>query len=83
MAGSDDDDEGDDWQPEPNYILHMYNKLAKGESLALEWTLPVGGRRSPSPHNDDMEEDIDDASKEEEKMEEKRWPPMATHLMGC
>ena len=48
----------------------MYNKLAKGESLPLEWCLPVGGRRSPSPDRDEAEESMEEV-KEEEKIEEK------------
>ena len=71
VPASDDEGAGDEWEPEPQHIVEMYNKLAKGESLPLEWTLPIGGRRSPSPAKDETEETMEEELKEEEKIEEK------------
>ena len=66
-----DEEAGEEWEPEPQRIIEMYNKLAKGESLPLQWTLPIGGRRSPSPEPDETEEAMEEDAKDEEKSEEK------------
>ena len=71
VPASDDEGGVGEWEPEPHYIMEMYNKLAKGESLPLEWSLPIGGRRSPSPDRDDAEETMEEEGKIEEKAEEK------------
>lgn len=56
------------WEPDPKIIVELYEKLAKGEKLELEWKCP--GRRSPSPEKKDtdgekMEEMVEQPQEEE------------------
>ena len=58
------------WEPDPKKIVELYEKLAKGETLTLEWKLPAGGRRSPTPDREESEE-VADESKDDAKEDEK------------
>ena len=44
------------WQLSPPDILRLYEKLLKGETLELEWK--CGERRSPSPEQVKVEEEV-------------------------
>ena len=37
------------WEPSPAQIIELYEKVARGEPLELEWKCP--GRRDPSPED--------------------------------
>lgn len=64
------DDEDGTWEPTPEHIKEMYTQLAKGDMLALEWTVPIGGRRCPTPESEEAEsqqEQLVDDDKTEDK----------------
>ncbi len=45
------------WEPEPQDIKALYEKINNGETLILEWVCP--GRKSPSPEKMDLDEVVD------------------------
>lgn len=60
---------GNIWEPKPEDIKTLYQRLSSGENLELDWMCP--GRRSPSPEKlDDDTADLKDEP-EEEKEEER------------
>lgn len=56
------------WEPPPAVIKDMYEKLARGEQLVLNWSWPAG-RRSPSPEPREENMDTDHIPKEAPKEE--------------
>ena len=56
------------WQPCPNDIKTLYERLANHESLTLEWK--CRGRRSPTPERQEENMDTVASPEEEEKPEE-------------
>nr|XP_046232810.1 PAXIP1-associated glutamate-rich protein 1 [Scatophagus argus] len=68
------------WMPPPAEIKRLYELLAKGEMLELEFVplprRPPTPERTPSPERDDEEE----AAKEREREERERKPPTPTEF---
>ncbi len=56
------------WEPAPQDIKELYEKLAAGEELTLTWSWPRG-RRSPSPEPAEESMEQDTAPKEVQKEE--------------
>ena len=71
-----DDEEGQAktaWEPSPEDIVTLYNKISTDKVLELEWKCP--GRRSPSPEKMDTSESQTQPSSnkvEENQVESKR-----------
>lgn len=68
------------WMPPPAEIKRLYELLAKGEMLELDFVplprRPPTPERTPSPERDDEEE----AAKEREREERERKPPTPTEF---
>ncbi|XP_071395814.1 PAXIP1-associated glutamate-rich protein 1 [Centroberyx affinis] len=68
------------WMPPPAEIKRLYELLAKGEMLELNFVplprRPPTPKRTPSPERDDEEE----AAKEREREERERKPPTPTEF---
>uniref|UniRef100_A0A3Q2QPC1 PAXIP1 associated glutamate-rich protein 1 n=1 Tax=Fundulus heteroclitus TaxID=8078 RepID=A0A3Q2QPC1_FUNHE len=68
------------WMPAPAEIKRLYEVLAKGEMLELNFVplprRPPTPERTPSPERDDEE----DATKERERLERERKPPTPTEF---
>lgn len=68
------------WMPPPAEIKRLYELLAKGEMLELDFVplprRPPTPERTPSPERDDEEE----AAKERERQERERKPPTPTEF---
>lgn len=68
------------WMPSPPEIKRLYELLAKGEMLELDFVplprRPPTPERTPSPERDDEEE----AAKEREREERERKPPTPTEF---
>lgn len=78
---SDEEMEGPkNWMPPPAEIKRLYELLAKGEMLELDFVplprRPPTPERTPSPERDDEE----DAAKEREREERERKPPTPTEF---
>ncbi len=61
--------EKDAWEPSPEDIKRLYEKLANGEKLEIQWKCK--GRRSPTPERKadpmEAEQEVVEDSKSEEK----------------
>ncbi|XP_013869410.1 PAXIP1-associated glutamate-rich protein 1 [Austrofundulus limnaeus] len=68
------------WMPPPSEIKRLYEILAKGEMLELNFVplprRPPTPERTPSPERDEEEE----AAKERERLEKERKPPSPTEF---
>lgn len=81
LAYSDEEmEDPKNWMPPPAEIKRLYELLAKGEMLELNFVplprRPPTPERSPSPERDDEEE----AAKEREREERERKPPTPTEF---
>ena len=56
------------WQPDPQDILSMFDKLQTDKVLELQWKCP--GRRAPKSEEDTQVEGTMDAPKEEDTLQE-------------
>ncbi|CAL1599395.1 unnamed protein product [Knipowitschia caucasica] len=81
LAYSDDDiEDPKNWMPPPSEIKRLYELLAKGEMLEMNF-VPLARRpptpeRTPSPERDDE----DETAKEREREERERKPPTPTEF---
>lgn len=81
LAYSDEEmEDPKNWMPPPAEIKRLYELLAKGEMLELDFVplprRPPTPERTPSPDRDDEEE----AAKEREREERERKPPTPTEF---
>lgn len=81
LAYSDEEmEDPKNWMPPPPEIKRLYEILAKGEMLGLNFVplprRPPTPERTPSPERDDEEED----AKEREREERERKPPTPTEF---
>ncbi|XP_029383344.1 PAXIP1-associated glutamate-rich protein 1 [Echeneis naucrates] len=81
LAYSDEEiDDPKNWMPAPTEIKRLYEILAKGEMLELNFVplprRPPTPEHTPSPERDDEE----DAAKEREREEKERKPPTPTEF---
>lgn len=81
LAYSDEEmEDPKNWMPPPAEIKRLYELLAKGEMLELNFVplprRPPTPERTPSPERDDEE----DAAKERERLERERKPPTPTEF---
>ncbi|XP_023267074.1 PAXIP1-associated glutamate-rich protein 1 isoform X2 [Seriola lalandi dorsalis] len=81
LAYSDEEmEDPKNWMPPPTEIKRLYELLAKGEMLELNFVplprRPPTPERTPSPERDDEEE----AAKEREREERERKPPTPTEF---
>lgn len=81
LAYSDEEmEDPKNWMPPPAEIKRLYELLAKGEMLELDFVplprRPPTPERTPSPERDDEEE----AAKEREREERERKPPTPTEF---